>query len=185
MAIPTKKLLTISLCAVLLVTSLALAPATSPSIPVLSSLEPEQASAHEARKTLFHRPTRVCSWEWQHVRVVTHYVDEFGNGPYPGPGSTWGPPLFPVYAWKLELVEVCAWILVPVTVPNPHVHVSQESCEWGVRAGGVVIALYGSAAAAIRALAAYAAGTQGTDYDIIRQCETEDIILWAFSDGLG
>jgi len=45
--------------------------------------------------------------------------------------------------------------------------------------------LYGSAAAAVRALAAYAAGTQGTDYDIIKKCETEDIILWTFSDGLG
>lgn len=184
MAISIKKLLTVPLAAIILAVSLALAPTTTPDVPVLSNLEAEQASAHDAETTLFHRPSYICRHEWQHVQVVTHYVDEFGNGPYPSPGATWGgPPLFPVYAWKQELVRVCNWELVPVTVPNPHVHVSQESCEWGLRIGGVIVAVYGSAAAAARAAGAYAAGTQGTDIDVLKLCETEDIILWTFPNG--
>ncbi|MDE0068010.1 MAG: hypothetical protein OXN44_14205 [Acidimicrobiaceae bacterium] len=144
---------------------------------VLVGSSPLVASAHDEFRNGLPFPERVCNWEWQHVQVVTHYVDEFGNGPYPGPPPQYGPPLYPVYAWKYELVEVCEWRMVRPQIAIPHHHLTETQCTWVVKIGTTTLGVFGSSPAA-RAFAAALGLGAGTSVDIQRVCEENDIIVY-------
>lgn len=170
-----KKILAVPLAAVVLATGLALAPTTVQDVPVLSTLA-ERASAHDLVRNTLPFPTRVCEWEWEHVQVVTHYVDEFGNGPYPGPGSPFGPPLYPVFAWKQELVRTCHWELGRDQIPIPHDHLTQTQCKWALVVGSVTIGYFSSSGLA--RFAAAALGLTLGHFSIEKFCEENEVIVF-------
>ena len=170
-----KKILAVPLAAVVLATGLALAPTTLPNVPVLSTLA-EKASAHDPVRYTLPYPTHVCEWNWEHVQVVTHYVDEFGNGPYPGPGSPFGPPLFPVFAWKQELVRTCHWEWVRDPVPIPHHHLTQTQCKWALVVGTVTLGYL--ATTGLARTAAAALGLSQGQYSIDRFCEEHEVVVF-------
>ncbi len=165
----TRRIVAAILAAALLSVSFALVPKDVPGVPVLSSLEADPASAHDARYPGIPYRAWVCNYEWQHIQVVVGYHD-------PAPV---GWEMHPIYAWKWELVQVCRdeWRWTQ-GLPRLHAHLTETQCKWGLRVGGVLLAWYGAAAAAARAAGAYAAGSQDTDIDVFKVCEAEDVILW-------
>lgn len=79
-------------------------------------INPEPASAHEVMKRV-GRPQKVCTTETRQVQVIVGYE---GAGRFRQP----------VYGWKTETREFCEWKNVISYVPRPHLHVSNEVCEY-------------------------------------------------------
>ncbi len=170
-----KKALTVTLTAVVLATSLALAPTTG--VPALLSLEAEEASAHPLTVTLNVPliPERVCTLEWNYVyKIVDWEAERYFPDAEPEPRWVVGP--WPVYGWRWDQEEVCHTEWRRPTVPNPHYHVHETVCRWLVRAGGFSLGFFPTATRA-RAAAA-ASGVFAGEIDIQKRCETTDTVVY-------
>ena len=168
-----KKLISIPIHAALLGTLLAVTPPVSTDVPVLSTLEAEPTSAHDPTRNGLPFPKKVCHWEQRRIQVIVGYVDDYGRPSYEALGLR----VFPVYAWKSELVEVCEWKLVRDRIPIPHYHLTETQCSWVLKVGGVTLGTFGTSRAA-KAAAAALGLSAGTSADIQRLCTEHDVVVY-------
>jgi len=139
------------------------------------------AGAHDKYEWV-EKPKTVCELQWQHVRVVTHYVDIYGNR-YSDPltAPIGAEPLWPAYTWKQELRNVCRTEYESVYQLDQdhylwHAYEDQrqqtkEVCTWTLTVAGVgIVARYGTYAAAMLASITLSVSTTGA-ISIDRVCE--------------
>ncbi len=144
---------------------------------MLSSLDAEEASAHDAYQYIgLPLPRRVCHLDWNYVYKIVDW-ETWRYFPDAEPEPRWEIGPWPIYGWRWEQFETCEIRWEATRTIRPHHHVTQTQCEWALRVGGVLVALYGSGAAA-RAAGAAMALTTGTSWDVHEVCKTEDIIVW-------
>ena len=170
-----KKVLTVPLAAIVLATTLALAPNT-PDLPIISTLEVEPASADPGHlpNVVLRERQRICVPAWIYVYKLVDY-ETWRYFPDAEPEPRWVIGPWPVYGWRWESVESCSWEWVDVSRPQAHSHISKEICKWLVRAGGFILGVAPTRLAA-RVIAS-AAGVSFGEINLVEKCEIKESII--------